>query len=266
MVRSRDAPIFGADVSIQKARTAAFYSSSNGAAFLSAQPDASYFDISDSAFALTTREDVTIDSYLTNAQNFLNNPNALSVGDVAFSDRAGGNLSRPFYPDGIVGNAPGPFSKPEGSWSVFSTGLQLDVVFNGLIQHVLSVASGNVVPDITDRCTGVSFDPEGLAFAAVDTSNLLANGTQIFPGSVPIFRGNTLVGGIGVSGDGVDQDDMVSFLGLHNAGLRLGGSINNAPISMRADQLSPGGVRLRFVQCPQAPFLDSDEDNVCEGK
>ncbi len=266
MVRSRDAPIFGADVSIQKARTAAFYSSPNGAAFLNAQPDASYFDISDSAFALTTREDVAIDSYLTNAQNFLGNPAALSTGGIAYSDRAGGNLSRPFYPDGIVGNAPGPFSKPEGSWSVFSTGLQLDLVFNGIIQHVLSVASGNVVPDITDRCTGVSFDPEGLAFAAVDTSNLLANGSQIFPGSVPIFRGNTLVGGIGVSGDGVDQDDMVAFLGLHNAGLRLGGSVNNAPIPMRAYQLSPGGVRLRFIQCPQAPFLDSDEDNVCAGK
>ncbi len=266
MVRSRDAPIFGADVSIQKARTAAFYSSANGAAFLNAQPDASYFNISDSAFALSTKEDVAIDGYLTNAQNFLGNPAALSTGGIAYSDRAGGNLSRPFYPDGIVGNPPGPFSKPQGSWSVFSTGLQLDLVFNGIIQHVLSVASGNVVPDITDRCTGVSFDPEGLAFAEVDTSNLLANGSQIFPGSVPIFRGNTLVGGIGVSGDGVDQDDMIAFLGVHNAGLRLAGSINNAPIAMRAYQLSPNGVRLRFIQCPQAPFLDSDEDNVCAGK
>ena len=26
------------------------------------------------------------------------------------------------------------------------------------------------------------------------------------------------------------------------------------------------GVRLRYVQCPQAPFLDSTEDNVCQGK
>ena len=46
----------------------------------------------------------------------------------------------------------------------------------------------------------------------------LTNGIQIFPGSMPIYRGNQLVGAIGVSGDGIDQDDMVAFLGLANAG------------------------------------------------
>jgi hypothetical protein len=35
---------------------------------------------------------------------------------------------------------------------------------------------------------------------------------------------------------------------------------------MRADRLSPQGTRLRYVQCPQAPFLGSDEQNVCAGK
>ena len=49
--------------------------------------------------------------------------------------------------------------------------------------------------DVPQNCTGIS---------------RLPNGIQIFPGSVPIYRGNTLVGGIGVSGDGVDQDDMVA--------------------------------------------------------
>ncbi len=75
-----------------------------------------------------------------------------------------------------------------------------------------------------------------------------------------------LVGGLGVSGDGVDQDDMIAFLGLNNAGVELGGAVNNAPPAMRADNLTPQGVRLRFVQCPQAPFVDSDEQNVCDGK
>ena len=88
---------------------------------------------------------------------------------------------------------------------------------------------------------------------------------QIFPGSVPIYRNNLLVGGIGVSGDGIEQDDMISFLGLHNAGQTLG-TINNAPPAIRADRLAPGGVHLRFVQCPQAPFLDSNEQDVCDGK
>ncbi len=72
---------------------------------------------------------------------------------------------------------------------------------------------------------------------------VLANGLQIFPGSVPIYRGDTLVGGIGVSGDGVDQDDMISFLGLHNAGEVIGNGIGNAPIELRADTLVAGGVK-----------------------
>jgi hypothetical protein len=103
---------------------------------------------------------------------------------------------------------------------------------------------------VPQNCTGIERIP---------------NGIQIFPGSAPIYRGNVLVGGIGVSGDGVDQDDMVSFLGLHNAGVILG-TIGNAPPAMRADTLAPGGAHLRYVQCPQAPFIDSDDNNVCEGK
>jgi len=99
--------------------------------------------------------------------------------------------------------------------------------------------------------------------AAVTTR--VPNGLQIFPGSVPIYRGGTLIGGIGVSGDGVDQDDMIAFLGLHEAGQILG-TINNAPPAMRADRLTPMGTRLRFVQCPQSPYLDDSATRVCDGK
>ncbi|MEM1053143.1 MAG: heme-binding protein, partial [Pseudomonadota bacterium] len=94
------------------------------------------------------------------------------------------------------------------------------------------------------------------------------NGIQIFPGSVPVYRGNQLIGGIGVSGDGIDQDDMISFLGLHNAGVRTG-TVNNAPREIRADrivvQVGNREVRLRYINCPFAPFLDDPAQNVCEG-
>ena len=92
------------------------------------------------------------------------------------------------------------------------------------------------------------------------------NGFQIFPGSVPIYRGSLLVGGIGISGDGVDQDDMIAFLGVHNAAQLPGIGINNAPVAMRADQISVNGVQLRYVSCPPKPFLNSNEQNVCAGK
>ena len=263
MVRGRDAPVFGADVSLQKARTAALFSSPGAAAFLAGLPDVSYLITGDTA--LDFSDAVSVADYVGAAQNFLAEPAALSDGEIAFSDRAGGNLSRPFYPDGIDGNAPGPFSKQSGEWSPFSTGLQLDLAYNAILQHVL-FASGAIGTDVAPGCAGVALDQGTLTFSATATTARAANGLQIFPGSVPIYRGAELIGGIGVSGDGVDQDDMIAFLGLHNAGEELGGVLGNAPPAIRADNLTPQGTRLRFVQCPQAPFIEGDEDNVCDGK
>jgi hypothetical protein len=97
----------------------------------------------------------------------------------------------------------------------------------------------------------------------------LQNGIQIFPGSVPVYRGNVLVGALGVSGDGIDQDDMISFLGTNNAGNLLGTGIGNAPLAIRSDRvvvdLGDANVRLRYVGCPFAPFLGTADQNVCEG-
>lgn len=258
MVRTRDAPMFGADVSLQKARTATFFSSSIAASTLTALPDAAYL----SGAAIGTR--VQFSDYVDATRSFLSDNTALSRSDLAFSDRAGGNLSRPFYPDGINGNPAGPLSKPAGKWSVFSTGLQSDIAMNAILQHVLFVA-GAGVPDVVSGCGGVQLNND-LSTVATATNKRLANGIQIFPGSVPIYRGNKLVGGIGVSGDGVDQDDMIALLALDRASQSLGGAIANAPLSIRADNLSPQGSRLRYVQCPQSPFLNSAEDNVCAGK
>ena len=77
---------------------------------------------------------------------------------------------------------------------------------------------------------------------------------------MPIYRNNgDLVGGIGVSGDGIDQDDLISFLGLHNAGVELGNGVGNAPQGIRADTAArPRELRLRYVSCPFRPFLDSN--------
>ena len=84
---------------------------------------------------------------------------------------------------------------------------------------------------------------------------------------MPIFRGNKLIGAVGVSGDGIDQDDMVAFLGLANAASALNTGIANAPSAIRADQIVPQGTgtRLRYVNCPQTPFNNSTQQNVCEG-
>lgn len=239
IVRSPDAPIFGIDVSLQKARTANLFSGRFAAADLLAAGG-------------------EVPQFVDHVRSFLNDPNALT-GQFAFADRSGGNLSRPFFPDGEVGRPNGPLSRRIESFNPFSTGLQSALVIANLANHH-AFLDGSSAEDTPRFCTTLPEITLG--------QPRIANGIQIFPGSVPVYRGSQLVGGLGVSGDGIDQDDMISFLGVHNAGLRVG-SIGNAPKDIRADQIlvdvGTRQVRLRYVNCPFAPFLDSDENNVCEG-
>jgi uncharacterized protein GlcG (DUF336 family) len=241
MVRGPDAPIFGTDVSLQKARTATFFSGAHAA------PD------------LLGDSSPDVQSFVQKVRTFLNDPSALT-GSRAFADRSGGNLSRPFFPDGEVGRPNGPLSRPFNQWSPFSTGLQSALIFNNLAEH-LGFVLGASPTDTRQRCTFLPDVPG-------TSENRLQNGIQIFPGSVPVYRGNKLVGGIGVSGDGIDQDDMISFLGLHYGGERVT-TVSNAPKDIRADNIVVAvgaGVRLRYVNCPFAPFLDTSDQDVCGGK
>ena len=246
LVRTADAPIFGIDVAVQKARTAMFFSSPDAATALMAAPPAQY---------LSNLGSASIGGYVDRMRTFLGDPAALT-GNVAWSDRAIGNIHRPFFPDGIDGTPPGALSTPIASWSPFNVGFQLDLSYNQLVKGVLG--------DTSTGCAGRL--QAGATPVAADTGiPRLRNGAQIFPGSVPIYRGAKLVGAIGVSGDGVDQDDMISFLGLANAAKDLGTGISNATAAIRADTLTPMGTRLRYVQCPQAPFNGSTDENVCAG-
>lgn len=264
--RTRDAPIFGADVSLQKARSAMFTSGAFAADDLrNADPTrflTAAVNLDAGSVALTTLRLREPGDSVNKLRDFLARPNAWSDGAIAFSTRAIGNLSRPLYPDGVDGRDPGPLSLPIAQWSPFELGQQLDLVYNSLALHLafylqqagLTVAlDGAALPalaDVPQNCTGIT---------------RLANGLQIFPGGMPIYRGNVLIGGLGVSGDGIEQDDMISFLGIANTAALLP-SLGNAPSTMRADELTPDGARLRYVQCPQSPFIGSTEQYACEGK
>ncbi|MFZ4687640.1 MAG: heme-binding protein [Polymorphobacter sp.] len=239
VVRSPDAPIFGIDVSLQKARTAAFFSGRFAASDLAAVTKA------------TGAPDPNVRDFVARSNSFIG-PDFLT-GKFGVSNRAFGLVKRPYFPDGEVAQSNGPFSRPIANFSPFSVGLQSALILENLVQVL---GGGNPT-----RCTFLPDTPGG--------GNRLQNGIQIFPGSVPVYRGSVLVGAVGVSGDGIDQDDMISFLGTHNAGLRVGG-INLPPASIRTDQLlvkasNGADVRLRFVGCPFAPFVDTAEQNVCQG-
>lgn len=234
--RTPDAPVFGADVSRQKARSATFFSRTDAAAKITAI----------SAPASTSTG--TFADYIQRAQALIG-PSVFADG-IAWSEAAIGDISRPFYPDGIDGNPPGPLSLPFPSWSIFSTGLQLDLV----LPDILTGTTGALPPPV--GCANLG----GKGLPPVSSGKTqLADGLQIFSGGTPVYRGSTLVGAVGVSGDGIQQDSLISFLGIQNGPQTL----NNAPAAIRADQLAPGGVHLRYVNCPAAPFLDSRVQNPC---
>ena len=230
IVRAPDAPLFGIDVSLQKARTATFFSGKNAASDLLANSSA---DVRD---------------FVQKVRDFIPDPTALT-GKFAFADRSNGDLSRPFFPDGQDGNPNGPFSRPIAQFNPFSTGLQSALVLV------------NFAGSDPGYCTTLP--------PTTSTHNRLQNGIQIFAGSVPIYKNGVLVGGIGVSGDGIDQDDMISFLGLYNAGQAIH-SVGEAPNAIRADNIvvtiNGDKVRLRYVNCPVAPFLNSNDQHPCDGK
>ncbi|MBZ5706392.1 MAG: heme-binding protein [Acidobacteriia bacterium] len=70
------------------------------------------------------------------------------------------------------------------------------------------------------------------------------SGIVFFPGAVPLYRNGVIVGGLGVSGDGVEQDDFVTNGG--SAGFE-------APTAIRADQVFIDGVRLPYLKFPRDP-------------
>ena len=200
--RTQDAPVFGFDVSAQKARTAAFFSRTNTGALLRGAGFGAYVDRAGA-------DGLQLD------------------GSISYSDRAVGFLHRPFYPDGIDGEPPGPFSTPFSRWSIFNVGLQLDLIRDNL---VLTLAAPPHMP------------------AGVPCSDIpnLPNGLQIFAGSVPLYKDGELVGAIGISGDGIDQDDLIAAAGSNGFA---------APPPIRSDQFFVRGVRLPFVKFPRSPNL-----------
>ncbi len=228
-VTAPDAPVFGIDVSLQKARTAAFLSNPAANQLLHANTSLGKFaDAANKDFGRT------------------------AFGGIAWSARATGNIARDTLPDGINGSPNGPLSLAFALSSPFSDGLQLDLVIHDLTAGVTNTLG---------FCTGLQAPPGSPLGLPV-----LLNGLQVFPGGFPIYRNGMLIGGIGVSGDGVDQDDMISFLGLYNAGEALKTGVGHAPQGMRASAFSALGVYPKYVNCPYAPFLNSTAENVCSGK
>lgn len=126
---------------------------------------------------------------------------------VALTTRTLAFLTQPFYPPGIDNSAvrPGP---------------------------LFDFASQNADPFQFNRMADAPFAPG------------LQSGIIFFPGSTPLYKNGVLVGGYGVSGDGVEEDDFVT-----NGGFQ---GFEPDP-SIRVDQFFFQGIRLPYFKFPNQP-------------
>jgi uncharacterized protein GlcG (DUF336 family) len=107
----------------------------------------------------------------------------------------------------------------------------------GIDSKVFKVGNGPFYPlflhDLANPCSQGSQPP-----------NANQSGIVFFAGSTPLYQNGNLVGGLGVSGDGIEQDDYVTYLGAGNL---------LPPAKSWADQLKVNGARLPMFKFPRSP-------------
>ncbi|MCA8998892.1 MAG: heme-binding protein [Planctomycetaceae bacterium] len=204
-------------------------------------------DTTGEVLGLYRMEDATvfsIDVAVAKARNvaYYADPDALQPEDqidgvdagVAFTNRTFRFVAEPRFPDGVDGTDPPPFS------------ILLDAEEAGIDPRTGENIGAPAPASVFDSVLGYdSFNPGTNFRDPDDLAN--QNGVVFFPGSTPLYKDGVLVGGFGVSGDGVDQDDVVTFLGAM-------GFLPDGVATTRADQVRVDGVRLPYQKFLRNPF------------
>jgi uncharacterized protein GlcG (DUF336 family) len=155
---------------------------------------------------------------------------------TAFTNRTFRYLSLPFFPEGIDHYASGPFSiLNDGGVTKYGTNSGLPLPASAF----QSIQGYN------------NFNPRSNFHDPSNKAN--QNGVVLFPGSAPLYKDTggsgvrQLVGGLGVSGDGVFQDDDVTAVA----------AVNYGPPSTihRADMVKVRGVRLPYYKFNRQPHV-----------
>jgi uncharacterized protein GlcG (DUF336 family) len=148
---------------------------------------------------------------------------------VAFTNRTFRYLALPRFPSAVDGQPPAIFSILRDGGSNPLTARQVGPrlpasAFQSVYGH------DSFFPETNFRDPGPIANQNGIVF---------------FPGSGPLYRlGSGLIAGFGASGDGVDQDDVVT----------VGGQQGFTPVGVpRADQVIVLGVRLPYQKLDRNP-------------
>ena len=212
LYRMHDSTVFSIDVAVAKARNTAYYA------------DASQL-ILNPADQVDDNNDGVSDVPL----------------GTAFTNRTFRFLAEPRYPQGVDGSKQGDFSilnDPGFKNSLLKS--TNPTVAVGAVEN-----SGTPVPS-TAFVSVLGFDSFNVGRNFRQVANIAnQNGIIFFPGSAPVYKSGALKGGFGVSGDGVDQDDVVTYFGVD--GFR-------PPTAIMADHFFVRGTRLPYQKFNRNPF------------
>jgi uncharacterized protein GlcG (DUF336 family) len=207
LYRMPDATVFSIDVAVAKARNVAYYNNANLVQFY----------------------DLPLDRF--------GQPQSTPPG-VAYTARTFRFLAAPRYPTGS------PAGTPQGAFSILN-----DPGINPLTaENVGAPLPASVYSSYTTSQLGFDAFNPGRNFRdprIIYTLTPNQNGVVFFPGSTGLYSGFSILAGLGVSGDGVDQDDVVTFFA--SAGFQ-------SPSSIRADQFFIRNVRLPYQKFNRNPF------------
>lgn len=244
LYRMHDATIFSIDVAVAKARNTAYYA--DPTVLQNADKVDDDLLVAKGAVTVATLNklgDKNNGGVLGTPDLFTNTKNTTRYSPLtglAFTNRTFRFLAEPRYPSGVDGSLPPVFS------------ILADPAINR------KTAENIGLPDPASLFTSVvgfdafhasrNFHDPGDVIAAepgVNTDPLAnQNGIVFFPGSTPLYKSQILVGGFGISGDGVDQDDVVT----------AAGQVGYAPPqNLRADMVFYRGVRLPFQKFNRNP-------------
>ena len=84
-------------------------------------------------------------------------------------------------------------------------------------------------------------------------ANANQSGIVFFPGSIGLYSGTQLIGGLGVSGDGVEQDDFVTAATVSQINCPTCAPNWTPPESIRADNILIDNTRLPYFKFPRNP-------------
>jgi len=143
---------------------------------------------------------------------------------TAFTSRTFRYLAVPKYPSGATTAPPAPFSILNTNGINPTTGLNVGAPLPASALNATVLGYDSFNPGTNFRATTPAGNQNGVVF---------------FPGSTAVYLGRRLSGGFGVSGDGVDQDDVVNFFGATGF---------SAPPAIQAVQFYVRGIRLPYIK------------------